>query len=138
MYLEMAEEKEKKEREKNPDKFKEPKKESSMFRPDGDIRQCNEGKYKFHLREWDDPDWTIFELEVPKFMDTSFLDVNLDPKWVSVRVKGKLTQLRLNEEIIVEQSDVKRSQTTGALVIKLKKLKTNELIKSNVKREEEE
>lgn len=62
-----------------------------MFRPDGDIRQCNEGKYKFLLREWDDADWSFFELEVPKFLDTSFVEVNLNPHWVSVRVKGKLT-----------------------------------------------
>ncbi|KAL4479995.1 hypothetical protein ABPG74_020511 [Tetrahymena malaccensis] len=138
MYLEMAQEKEKKEREKNPEKFKEPKKESSMFRADGEIRQCNEGKYDFKLKEFDDPEWSQFELQVPKFMDTSFIDVNLDPKWVSVRVKGKLTQLRLDQEIIVEQSEIKRSQTTGALVIKMKKLKVNELVKLQAKRDQDE
>jgi protein TilB len=44
MYLELAKEKEDKEREKNPDKFK-PKVVSQMFKKDGEIRQCNEGKY---------------------------------------------------------------------------------------------
>lgn len=90
----MAAEKEKKEREKNPEKFVE-KKISPMFRPDGEIRQCNEGKYKFRLREWDDADFTFFEIEIPKFMDTSLVEVNLNPKYVSVRIKGKLTQLKL-------------------------------------------
>ena len=39
-------------------------------------------------------------------MDTSEVTVNIDPKWVSVRVKGKLTQMRLSEEIIVSESSV--------------------------------
>ena len=42
MYLKMAEEKETEDRKKNPEKY-EPKKESQMFKPDGEIRQCNEG-----------------------------------------------------------------------------------------------
>jgi len=73
-----------------------------MYKENGEIRQCNEGKYKFKLREWDDPDKTFFEICLPKsfsliliyifrFLDSSFLDVNIDPKWISVRVKDKLT-----------------------------------------------
>lgn len=46
-------------------------------------------------------------------MDTSLIDVNLNPKWISVRVKGKLTQMKLMEEIIVEKSKIQRSQITG-------------------------
>lgn len=77
-----------------------------MYKADGEIRQCNEGKYKFSLREWDDPQYTFFEIEVPKYMDTSLVDVNLNPKWVSVRIKGKLTQLKFNDEIFVDKSEV--------------------------------
>jgi hypothetical protein len=40
-------------------------------------------------------------------------------------IKGKLTQIRLNEEVIVEQSVVQRSQTTGELMIKMKKMEEN-------------
>jgi len=61
-----------------------------MFKANGDIRVCNEGKLKFTLLEYDDQEWSFFELEVPKFLDTSLVDVNLNPKWLSVRVKGKL------------------------------------------------
>ena len=42
-----------------------------MFRKDGDIRQCNEGKFSYQLKEYDDPDYSFFELEVPKHLDTS-------------------------------------------------------------------
>lgn len=37
-----------------------------------------------------------------RYLDTSLLEVNLNPKYVSVRIKGKLTQLKLQEEIKVE------------------------------------
>ena len=33
----------------------------------------------------------MFNIIFLRFMDTSFLDVNLNPKWISVRIKGKLT-----------------------------------------------
>ena len=51
MYYQMAEEKEKKEREKNPEKYIEPK-EPEMFKKDGEIRQCNEGRFTYRLREY--------------------------------------------------------------------------------------
>lgn len=129
MYEDIARDKDKKEREKNPEKY-EVKKESEMYNEKGEIRQCNEGRYPFHLEEYNDPDYSFFELEIPKFMDTNQMNVNIDPKWVSVRVKGKLTQMRLNEEIITSESTVERSQITGILTIKMKKLKALTFIKS--------
>lgn len=77
-----------------------------MYKPNGEIRQCNEGKYKFKLREWDDADYTFFDLELPKFLDTSLLDVNLNPKWVSVRIRDKLTQLKFSQEVMVDGSKI--------------------------------
>lgn len=93
-----------------------------MFNKQGEIRQCNEGKYGFHLREYDHPEYTYFELEVPKHLETKDLEVNIDPHWVSVRVRGKLTQLRLNDEISVTDSKTERSQITGILKITMKKV----------------
>ncbi|EGR31599.1 leucine rich repeat protein [Ichthyophthirius multifiliis] len=139
MYLDLAADKEKHDREKYPEKYKDKTKPvSSMFKPDGDIRQCNEGKYKFSLREWDDPEYSFFIIEVPKFMDTSFIDVNLNPCWISVRIKGKLLQLKLNEEIQVEKSDIKRSQLTGFLEIKMLKMKFNQALKAQQEKQKTE
>jgi len=42
MYLDMANDKKEEDRRKNPEKYIE-KPSSSMFKPDGLIRQCNEG-----------------------------------------------------------------------------------------------
>jgi len=50
-------------------------------------------------------------------MDTSSLNVELEPEYVRCEVKGKITQLSLPEEILCEKSVVQRSQTTGSLMI---------------------
>ena len=42
-----------------------------MFNEKGEIRQCNEGRFKFQLKEFDEPDYTIFTLNVPKHLGTS-------------------------------------------------------------------
>jgi protein TilB len=75
-----------------------------MYTKEGEIRQCNEGRFKFSLLEYDDPDYTFFSIEVPRHLETSELEVNINPKWVSVLIKKQLTQLRLTEEIIVHES----------------------------------
>lgn len=31
-----------------------------MFRKDGDIRQCNEGKFTYRLKEFEDADYSFF------------------------------------------------------------------------------
>lgn len=87
----------------------------------GEIRQCNEGKYDFTLDE-SDPTNILFELSVPRFLDTTHLSVDVNPKYVRVIAKEKLTQLRLPEEIIVTTSTVLRSKTTGWLKITMPRL----------------
>ena len=51
----------------------------------------------------------IFNIEVPKFMDTSLLEVDLQPQYIRVDIKGKITQIVFPEEIMVEKSKVQRS-----------------------------
>ncbi len=62
-----------------------------MYTNAGDIRQCNEGKYEFKFSESSDKTSIIFELWVPKFMDTSLVNVDLNPSYVRVEIKGKIT-----------------------------------------------
>jgi protein TilB len=110
------------------DEPKEEKKESSMYNHEGDLRQCNEGRYKFDLIEYEDPDWSEFILHVPKYMSSDQLDVNVFPTLVSVRIKGKLTQVKLWEEIIVSESKIQRALTTGKLHITMKKFKSTDAL----------
>jgi protein TilB len=138
MYLDLAKQKEEDERKKNPDKYKEKPKETPMHKADGEMRQVNEGHYKFALDDSTDAEYSVFTLSLPKFLDISLIEVNLFPFFVSVRVKGKLTQVRMWEEIIVEKSEVKRSSTTGELVIKMKKVTPNYGLAAVIQREEEQ
>ena len=108
--------------------------QTSIYNYAGELRQCNEGRYEFKLKEYEKADTSTFTIYLPKFLDTSLIDVQLFPFHVSVRVKGKLTQIRLWEEIKLEPVSIQRSKTSGELVITLKKLKENYLlIKPNPK-----
>ena len=109
MYLEIAQERVDDDKRKNPKKYEPKKPPTTMYLKSGKVRQCNEGKYDFQLLEYDDPVYTLFKLKLSKFLDTSLIEVNVDPKFVSVRVKGKLTQLKLTEEVMTEGAIVQRS-----------------------------
>lgn len=88
MYKEMQAEEQKKEKERrgaHMDKDQKKKEPSSMYNKDGELRICNEGRYPYKLREWDDPEWSFFEIEIPHFMETSQLTCELFPSFVSVR-----------------------------------------------------
>jgi len=74
----------------------------SIFSKDGVPRNCNQGRYTFSLDESPDGTKLIFNLEVPKFMTTDALNVDLQPNYCRVDVKGKITQVRFDEEIMVE------------------------------------
>ncbi len=87
----------------------------TVYNAQGDIRQCNEGKYDFLFSESHDKTNVILEFHVPKFMDTSLINVDLNPMYVKFDVKGKITQLKMPNEIIVEKSKAQRSTTTGVL-----------------------
>lgn len=61
------------------------------------------------MYETDDKLKWIVEIAVPKFMDTNSLNVDLHPDYVRCDIKGKITQLLIPEDILVEQSKVQRS-----------------------------
>ena len=96
-----------------------------MYNHQGEVRQCNEGKYEFHFTEDEEKDLITLELQVPRFLTTELIDVDLNPEYVRIDIKGKITQLRFPEEIIVEKSQVQRSQTTGFLVLTCPRVRQN-------------
>jgi protein TilB len=115
-------EKEKQDKQKQNDEYWYGMKETvipSAYKDNGDIRICNQGKYDFKLDEDDvRTGITTFELKLPKHMDTTQVQVDLNPQYVRVVAKDKVTQLKFAHEIIVEKSTIQRSQTTGLLLIK--------------------
>lgn len=128
MYLEMAAQKEEKElnERRRMGTEEKPKKElPGVYNARGGIRQCNEGHYDFNLDEFIEPGKIIFELGVPKYLDTSQLDVDVNPLYVRVVVKDKVTQLKLPAEVLTDASKVQRSRTTGLLRIEMPLLDTS-------------
>lgn len=122
MYLEMAaqkEEKERNERRRMGTEAKPPKEVLGVYNARGEIRQCNEGKYDFNLDDQSVPGKIIFELGVPKYLETSQLDVDVNPLYVRCVVKEKVTQLKLPGEVSPDASKVQRSRTTGSLRIEM-------------------
>lgn len=64
--------------------------------------------------------WTI---KFPRrFLDTSLIEVDAQPNYIRVTVKGKVFQMALNDEIRVDASTSQRSQITGHLLIVMPKL----------------
>jgi len=112
----------------------------SVYTPQGDIRQCNEGRYEFQFSESDDGTCILLEMKLPRFMDTSLVNVDLHPLYVRLDIKGKITQLKFEDEIHVDQSKVQRSQTTGALLLTMPKANLSEiqLKKDKLKRKAED
>ncbi|XP_078396708.1 dynein axonemal assembly factor 11 isoform X3 [Cetorhinus maximus] len=73
----------------------------------------------------------VLNVNEPKHMDTSLLDIDIQPTYVRVMVKGKVFQLVLPEEVKPDSSSAKRSQTTGHLLVTM--LKTQEMVKAKPK-----
>ncbi len=64
-------------------------------------------------------------VELPRFLDTSLIDIDIHPLWLQIIVKSKNLLLHLDEEIHIEQSSIQRVTTTGELIVKMKKLKNS-------------
>jgi len=75
----------------------------------GQLRQCNEGKYEFKFSENPERTCVVLEVQIPKFMSTSLVKVDMQPTYVRLDVKDKITQLKFPEEILVEKSTLQRS-----------------------------
>lgn len=60
-----------------------------------------------------------------RYMDTALIDVDLQPLYVRVTVKDKIFQISLPEEVSINESMAVRSQTTGHLLITMRKCNVN-------------
>eukprot|EP01066_Platyproteum_vivax_P006937 Platyproteum_vivax@DN2585_c0_g1_i1.p2 len=72
----------------------------------GEVRQCNEGKWQFRL--FREADHLLLELEIPRYLDTSLLDIDINPTYIRCVVKGKVFQLLLDLEVKPDSSKVQR------------------------------
>jgi hypothetical protein len=94
-----------------------------VYGRNGQIRQVNQGKYEWRYDESSDHTCVVFEIKVPRHMETNMIVVDLHPDYCRFDIKGRITQLTHPEFIIVEKSKVQRSTTTGILQLTMPKEK---------------
>ncbi|XP_003792918.1 protein tilB homolog [Otolemur garnettii] len=121
-------EKQREKQEKLSEKNKKVKPPRTLIKEDGRPLNVNEPKLEFSLKDDEKRNQIILDLAVYRYMDTSLIDVDVQPTYVRVMVKGKPFQLVLPAEVKPDSSFAKRSQTTGHLVICMPKVE--EVIKS--------
>ncbi|KAK2576916.1 hypothetical protein KPH14_005537 [Odynerus spinipes] len=93
-----------------------------LFNNEGKPYNMNYPKVPFKLNDEEDPDNIILDVSVYRYLDTSYMDVDVQPTYVRVTIKGKILQLTLPCEILVDKSTAKRNVTTGSLVITMPRL----------------
>lgn len=151
MYMELAEQKETEEARKRENQPKDRNTEAEhaealrkvrLHETQGDdsseraIRQCNEGKWDFRLL--DEIFDIVLEVDLPRFLDTSLIDVDVHPSYVSIVVKNKLLRLRFPELVHSDAGKAERSKVTGTLRLTLPKAHVSETQKLRAKLQREE
>ncbi|XP_068731074.1 dynein axonemal assembly factor 11-like [Montipora capricornis] len=100
-----------------------PPKETRFFADDGRVLNINQGKWEFELNDDEENNKFVLDLPCFKYLDTSLIDVDVQPLFCRVTVKGKVFQLTLSDEVNPDCSSAKRSQTTGHLIVEMPKVK---------------
>lgn len=72
-----------------------------------------------------------------RYLDTCHLDVDVQPDYVRVTIKGKVLQLTLPCEVSVDDSTAKRNTMNGTLVVTMPRLKPVPII-GNIRKKNEE
>ncbi|KJP88053.1 hypothetical protein AK88_02328 [Plasmodium fragile] len=91
------------------------------YTDEGDIRQCNEGHYKFLFDEYSSNKHTFLKLFLPKYMCNSLIKVDVNVNYVRCVIKDKLFQVKLSDAILTDLTKISRKKYTGELHIKMTK-----------------
>ena len=131
MYEEVAEQKAEKDHKQNAMKPKERDYEKEQAKAvakarereeRGAIQQCNQGKWEFHWDEESKPGFVVLDVHVQRHLDSSLIDLDVHPHYVSVVIKSKTLRLALPAEVKASDAKAQRSKTTGHLVVTMPKL----------------
>ncbi|NWU90328.1 TILB protein, partial [Upupa epops] len=104
----------------------------TLLSADGKVLNVNAPKLDFSLKDDEENNQIILDLAVYRHLDTSLLEVDVQPTYIRVLVKGKPFQIVLPEEVKPDSSSAKRSQTTGHLVVSMPKAKEIVLAKQKL------
>ena len=70
-----------------------------------------------------------------RYLDTCYVDVDVNPDYVRVTIKGKMLQLTLPCEVSVNESTARRNTTNGKLVVTMPRLNPLRTILPNYREE---
>jgi protein TilB len=114
----MAELNERQSRKSNKTNEPEKKKERPLFSKSGKPLNINDSNLKFDFTEDTIKNCQILKIFLPKSLDTSDMEVDVQPWYIKVHNKrGLLFQMTLMEEVCPDKSTAERSMATGNLVI---------------------
>lgn len=102
-------------------KEKKPKPPRTLITADGRVLNANEPKLDFSLTENEENNTIVLDLAVYRHLDTSLIDVDVQPNLARVIIKGKVFQVGLPSEVKPDSSTAQRSQTTGHLLLTMPK-----------------
>ncbi|XP_047515856.1 protein tilB [Pieris napi] len=103
------------------------------FAPDGRPFNINQAKIDFRFDD-SEPDKYVLDLAVYKHLDTSLLEIDVQPNYVRITIRGKLFQLHLPEEVDISNSIAQRSKITGHMVVTMPKANVIVTDKSQIKK----
>ena len=66
-------------------------KELPIYNMEGNIRQANQGNYEWRYDQTPDKTQVIFEIKVPRFLPTSKVNVDIQPKYLRIEINSKIT-----------------------------------------------
>ena len=110
---------------KGPEYCEPPKPKAPAKGPDenGHIMQSNMGKWKFSW--YQEGKNLCLDVGINRYLDTSLIDLDVNPTWIRVEAKGKVLQLVLPAEVKSDNVEALRSQASGHLVIKMELVDPN-------------
>ena len=98
----------------------------SCFFPDGRVKQTNQGGFKFSFEE--NRRFLTLRVQIPRFVDTSLVEADVQPTYVTIVIKNKVLRLELPGEVKPDSGKCERSQTTGELKLTLPKVRQGEVV----------
>jgi protein TilB len=72
--------------------------------------QKNEGGWDFFWDEESKKGFIVLEIKLPRHMDSSLIDVDVHPFYISVVIKSKVLRLRLPAEVRAGEANCQRSK----------------------------
>ncbi len=86
-------------------------------------RQTNEGRWEFTVEEEDGEGRCVLRLALSKFLDSSLVDCDIHPRYISIVVKNKVFRILWPEEVRSSEGSAARSAVTGELCISVPKVR---------------